>query len=157
MSAIVSEMGHKFNTAPGDSPSAIVKRQQSKSANILLTKISNNFFNRIITKSNENVFFLIWTRIKDLFAKRTGLRLSRCLTQWHQIKYSGNLTKYLDQVKACLATFNFILYVQKGLAICGFITSALSGERGSLTNPILTNDKLMNDPVLLLTKLRDIA
>jgi hypothetical protein len=145
------------NTAPGENLSATVKLQQSESANILLTKISNKLFNRIITESNNNVGFLIWTHIKDLFAKRTGLCISCCLTQWHRIKYSGNLTEYLDQVEAFLATFDSISYVEEGSAICGVITSALSEEQRSLTNPILTNDKLMNDPVMLLTKLRDIA
>jgi hypothetical protein len=107
--------------------------------------------------ANNNNGFLIWTRIKDLFAQRTGLRLSQCLTQWHKIQYKGSLTNYLDQVEACLATFDSISYVQEGSAICGVITSTLSESQGSLTNPILTNNALMLDPVLLLTKIWDIA
>jgi hypothetical protein len=129
----------------------------SEAANILLTKIGDKLYNRIITNANDNNGFLIWTCIKELFAQRTGLCLSRFLTQWHKLCYKGNLTNYLDQVKACLATFDSISYVQDGSAICGVITSALSEQRGSLTDPILTNNVLMNDPVLLLTKLCDIA
>ncbi|PLW06275.1 hypothetical protein PCANC_27766 [Puccinia coronata f. sp. avenae] len=107
--------------------------------------------------ANNNNGFLIWTRIKDLFAQRTGLCLSQCLTQWHKIQYKGSLTNYLDQVEAFLATFDSISYVQEGSAICGVITSTLSESQGSLTNPILTNNDLMLDPVLLLTKIWDIA
>ncbi|PLW11121.1 hypothetical protein PCASD_23835 [Puccinia coronata f. sp. avenae] len=146
-----------ITTDPGEAPGNSVRKKLSESANILLTKISDKLYNRIITDDNDNNGFLIWTRIKDLYAKRTGLRLSRCLTQWHKLRYDGNLTDYLDQVEACLATFDSISYVQEGSAICGVITSALSEDRSSLTDPILTNESLMNDPVLLLTKLRDIA
>ncbi|PLW38664.1 hypothetical protein PCANC_16015 [Puccinia coronata f. sp. avenae] len=142
---------------PAEVPTTRAVKQLSESANILLTKISDKLYNRIITDENDNNGYLIWTRIKDLYAKRTGLRLSRCLTQWHRIRYDGNLTKYLYQVEACLATFDSISYKQEGSAICGVITSALSKSRSSLTDPILTNESLMNDPVLLLTKLRDIA
>jgi hypothetical protein len=80
-------------------------------------------YNSVITGNNG---FLIWSRIKDLYAKQTGLHLSQCLTQWHKIRYEGNLTNYLNQFEACLATFDSILYVQEGSAICGFFTSALS-------------------------------
>jgi hypothetical protein len=107
--------------------------------------------------NNDNNGYLIWTRIKNLYAKCTGLCLSRCLTQWHKISYNGNLTDYLNQVESCLATFDSILYVQEGSVICGVITLALSKDQSSLTNPILTNETLMNNPILLLTKLRDIA
>ncbi|PLW21092.1 hypothetical protein PCASD_21744 [Puccinia coronata f. sp. avenae] len=144
-------------TDPGEAPTNAVKKKLSEAANILLTKISDKLYNRIITDANDNNGYLIWTRIKDLYAKRTGLCLSRCLTQWHKIRYNGNLTDYLDQVESCMATFDSISYVQEGSAICGVITSALSEERSSLTDPILTNEALLNDPVLLLTKLRDIA
>ncbi|PLW48308.1 hypothetical protein PCASD_02943 [Puccinia coronata f. sp. avenae] len=142
---------------PAEVPTTRAVKQLSESANILLTKISDKLYNRIITNENDNNGYLIWTRIKDLYAKRTRLRLSRCLTQWHRIRYDGNLTEYLDQVEACLATFDSISYKQEGSAICGVITLALSESRSSLTDPILTNESLMNDPVLLLTKLRDIA
>jgi hypothetical protein len=74
-----------------------------------------------------------------------------------QDRHQGSLTEYLDQVEACLATFDSISYVQEGSAICGVITSALSESRGSLMDPILTNEALMSDPVLLLTKLSKIA
>jgi hypothetical protein len=67
------------------------------------------------------------------------------------------LTTYLDQIEACLATFDSIAYVQDGSAVCGVIMSSLSEDRSSLANPIITNGTLMNDPVLLLTKLRDVA
>jgi hypothetical protein len=142
---------------PGATPVSAVKKKLSEAANILLTKISDKLYNRIITDDNDNNGYLIWTRIEELFAQRTSLRLSRCLTQWHKLRYEGNLSDYLDQVKACLATFNSISYVQEGSAICGVITSALSEERGALIDPILTNDTLMADPILLMTKLRDIA
>ncbi|PLW40732.1 hypothetical protein PCASD_09337 [Puccinia coronata f. sp. avenae] len=142
---------------PGAAPTSVVKKKLSEAANILLTKIGDKLYNRIITDANDNNGFLIWTRIKDLFSKRTGLCLSHCLTQWHRLRYDGNLTDYLDQVESCLAAFDSISYVQDGSAICGVITSALSEQCGSLTDPILTNDALMNDPVLLLTKLCDIA
>jgi hypothetical protein len=138
---------------PGAAPTNPVKKKLSEAAKILLCKISDKLYNRIITDANNNNGYLIWTRIKELYAKRTGLRLSRCLTQWHKIRYEGNLTDYLDQVESCLATFDSISYVQEGSAICGVITLALSESRSSLTDPILTNDDLMNDPVLLLTKL----
>ncbi|PLW04780.1 hypothetical protein PCANC_28911, partial [Puccinia coronata f. sp. avenae] len=64
---------------------------------------------------------------------------------------------YLDQVELCLATFDSISYVQEGSAICGVITLVSGLCRSSLTDPILTNYSLMSDPILLLTKLRDIA
>jgi hypothetical protein len=58
---------HKtVNTNPGETPSSTVKRQQSKAANILLTKISDKLYNRIITDLNDNVGYLIWTRIRSL-------------------------------------------------------------------------------------------
>jgi hypothetical protein len=142
---------------PGEAPSSAFKKHLSEAANILLTKIGDKLYNCIITNANDNNGFLIWTRIKELFGQRTGLCLSRCLTQWHCLRYNENLTEYLDQVEACLASFDFISYVQEGSAICGVITLALSEQRGSLTDPILTNEALMNDPVLLLTKLCDIA
>jgi hypothetical protein len=128
---------------PGATPSNSVKKKLLEAANILLSKISDKLYNHIITDANDNDGYLIWTRIKDLYAKRTGLRLSCCLTQWHKIWYEGNLTDYLDQVKLCLATFDSISYVQEGSAICGVITSALSKSRSSLTDPILTNNDLM--------------
>ncbi|PLW30388.1 hypothetical protein PCASD_21275 [Puccinia coronata f. sp. avenae] len=151
------ELFATVTTNPGETPSNVVKKKLSESANILPTKISDKLYNRIITDNNDNNQVLIWSRIKDLYAKRTGLCLSRCLTQWHKLRYEGNLTNYLDQVEACLATFDSISYVQEGLAICGVITSALSKDRSSLTDPILTNKALMSDPFLLLTKLCDIA
>jgi hypothetical protein len=142
---------------PGEVLPSAVKKRLSKAANILLTKIGDKLYNRIITDANDNNGFLIWTQIKEIFGQCTGLCLSRCLTQWHRLRYDGNLTEYLDQVEACLASFDLISYVQEGSSICGVITSALSEQRGSLTDPILTNEALMNNPVLLLTKLCDIA
>jgi hypothetical protein len=143
--------------APGLAPSLAVKKRLSKAANILLTNIGNKLYNQIITNNNDNNGLLIWTCIKELFAQRTGLCLSRCLTQWHKLCYKGNLSDYLDWVETCLALFDLISYVQDGSAICGVITLALSEQRGSFINPILTNDVLMNNPVLLMTKLCDIA
>jgi hypothetical protein len=70
-------------TDPGEAPGNLVRKKLSEAANILLTKISNKLYNQIITDDNDNNGFLIWTRIKDLYAKQTGLCLSRCLTQWH--------------------------------------------------------------------------
>ncbi|PLW27994.1 hypothetical protein PCASD_26554 [Puccinia coronata f. sp. avenae] len=144
-------------TDPGDRPSVSVAKKLSESANILLTKINDKLYNRIITSQNDNNGYLIWTRIRDLFAKRTGLRLSRCLAQWHKIRYEGDLTTYLDHIESCLATFDSISYVQDGSAVCGVIMSSLSEDRSSLADPIITNDELMSDPILLLTKLRDVA
>jgi hypothetical protein len=144
-------------TDPGDCPSTAAIKKLSESANILLTKINDKLYNRIITSHNDNNGYLIWTRIWELFAKRTGLRLSRCLAQWHKIRCEGDLTTYLDQIESCLATFDSISYVQDGAAVCGVIMSSLSEDRSSLADPIITNDALMKNPVLLLTKLRDVA
>jgi hypothetical protein len=83
---------------PGLNPTLAIKKKLSEAVNILLTKIGDKLYNRIITDENNNNGYLIWTRIKELFAQRTGLCLSRCLTQWHKIRYEGNLTDYLDQV-----------------------------------------------------------
>jgi hypothetical protein len=68
---------------PGAVPSNAAKKRLSKAANILLSKTSDKLYNRIINNANNNDGFLIWTQIKDLFAQRTGLCLSCCLTQWH--------------------------------------------------------------------------
>jgi hypothetical protein len=72
-------------TEPGERPTATVTKKLSESANILLTKINNKLYNRIITSLNDNNGYLIWTRIQELFAKRAGLCLSCCLAQWHKI------------------------------------------------------------------------
>ncbi|PLW28356.1 hypothetical protein PCANC_23994 [Puccinia coronata f. sp. avenae] len=151
------ELYTTVTTNPGDRLSSAATKKLSDAANILLTKIGDKLYNRIITSSNDNNGYLIWTRIHDLFAKRTGLRLSRCLSQWHKICYDGDLTTYLDQIEACLATFDSISYVQDGSAICGVIMSSLSKDRSSLADPIITNDALMSDPILLMTKLQDVA
>jgi hypothetical protein len=142
---------------PSLAPSTAVKKKLSKAANIPPNKIGNKFYNWIITNANNNKGFLIWTCIRELLAQRMGLCLSCCLTQWHKLWYEGSLTDYLDRIETCLALFDSISYIQDGSAIGGVITSTLSKQRGSLIDPILTNNFLMNDPVLLMTKLCDIA
>jgi hypothetical protein len=71
------------NVEPAKVPTTRAAKQLSESANILLTKISDKLYNRIITDENDNNGYLIWTCIKYLYAKRTRLHLSQCLTQWH--------------------------------------------------------------------------
>jgi hypothetical protein len=61
---------------PAKIPTTCAAKPLSESSNILLTKISEKLYNRIITDKNDNNGYLIWTRIKDLYAKRTGIRLS---------------------------------------------------------------------------------
>jgi hypothetical protein len=48
-------------------------------------------------------------------------------------------------------------YVQDGSAICGVIMSSLAEDCSSLADPIITNNALMANPILLMTKLWDIA
>jgi hypothetical protein len=107
------ELFATVTTNPSANPSNAAKKKLSEATNILLSKISNKLYNRIITNNNDNDGFLIWTRIKDLFAQRTGLCLSRCLPQWHLLCYDGNLNDYLDQVETCLEAFDSISYVQE--------------------------------------------
>ena len=70
------ELYTKVPSAPSASPTGQVLKKISESANILLTKISNKLYNCIITAQKNNNRYIIWTRMLDLFAKRTGLRLS---------------------------------------------------------------------------------
>jgi len=57
----------------------------------------------------------------------------------------------------CLAAFDSIAYGQESSAISGIIISKLSDERPTLTDPFNANDGIMNDHVLLINKLQDIA
>jgi hypothetical protein len=60
-------------TDPGEVPRNALKKKTLEAANILLTKISNKLYNQILTNDNSIIGFLIWTRIKDLYARQTGL------------------------------------------------------------------------------------
>jgi hypothetical protein len=64
------ELYTTVTTNPGDRLSSAATKKLSDAANILLTKISNKLYNRIITSSNDNNGYLIWMRIHDLFAKK---------------------------------------------------------------------------------------
>ncbi|KAI7961257.1 hypothetical protein MJO28_001746 [Puccinia striiformis f. sp. tritici] len=142
---------------PGPNPAARVKKQLSEAANILVNKIDDKLCTSIVTDDNDNNGYIIWTRILDIHARRTGLRLNRALSTLHKIRYEGSLSDFLDQIQASLSSLASIAYVQNPEDICGIITAKLSDDWSSLADPIMTNKVLMRDPVLLINKLRDIA
>ncbi|KNZ57651.1 uncharacterized protein VP01_2108g3 [Puccinia sorghi] len=88
---------------------------------------------------NNKKIFLIWSRIKDLYAKHMNLR------------------DFLDQVEVCLTAFDSIAYFQESSAIAKIIVSKRSDNRPNLTNPLNANKTLMNKHIILINKHRDIA
>ncbi|OAV84946.1 hypothetical protein PTTG_30927, partial [Puccinia triticina 1-1 BBBD Race 1] len=82
---------------------------------------------------------------------------TRATNKWTNLFFNGDINQFLDHVELCLAEFAAIGKVISDTDVCGFIIAKISVKRPGLTDPLLTNNVLLNNSEALIEKLRDLA
>ncbi|OAV84908.1 hypothetical protein PTTG_11010, partial [Puccinia triticina 1-1 BBBD Race 1] len=159
---LTTYLGHKDLLAtvtvdPGVNPSAAVTKKLSESAFIISSKVGDRIYHGIITPQRGSNGFAIWSKIKRMYGSNMIHNRTRATNKWTNLFFNGDINQFLDHVELCLAEFAAIGKVISDTDVCGFIIAKISVKRPGLTDPLLTNNVLLNNSEALIEKLRDLA
>ncbi|KAI7947970.1 hypothetical protein MJO28_009878 [Puccinia striiformis f. sp. tritici] len=96
----------------------------------------------------------VWTRIKEDYAAESSYHLCKVWEDWVALTYDSTLMKYLDAVLTVLGEFKTVGMDTTHKLFCCAIISNVNKVKRSLMETIMVDSSLLENPYLLLAKLR---
>ncbi|EFP93873.1 uncharacterized protein PGTG_19912 [Puccinia graminis f. sp. tritici CRL 75-36-700-3] len=142
---------------PGPNPTARIKKQMAEAGYAITMRIADFIHNGLVTEENEDNGYLIWKDVKDTYARYTTHRYTKCMTNWHAIKYEGKMLPFIRDIQDSLDAFASIAHPMPSKDVCSVIVSKLSHTRRALTDSFVFNADIMQNHLLLIARLKDVA
>jgi hypothetical protein len=117
----------------------------------LSSTVDNSIYNSIFKLTPNITAYNVWFALKTIFS------LCKVWRMWDTIHCDKGLVSYVDRCLECLGKFKTIGYntTQNVFAAC--IITRVTTIKQSLMDSLMVDEVLVNDPYLLLEKLRTFA
>jgi transposase InsO family protein len=151
------ELWAVVNQDPGPAPHNRVLKQLSDSGHVITMKIGDRVYNGLVTEANESNGYLLWKKITNTYARYTTHRFTKCMSNWHSVRYDGKMLDFIKNIEDCLDAFAAIAHPLSSKDICSVIVSKISLTRRALTDTFILNAEMMENHDMLIERLKDIA
>ena len=144
------------NPLPED-PTELQHDQYLEAAAIIGSHVADDIYNHIVTDDNLANAHAIWKELQTTYAAATILAIFHVWTAWEDVQYNKGMLQYITDMEAVLARFSAMgLDLPGHILSCGII-ARITRKRPVLMETLLSSTTMLEDPKLLIRKLRDIA
>ncbi|KAI7964673.1 hypothetical protein MJO29_002771 [Puccinia striiformis f. sp. tritici] len=151
------KLHHCIENPLPDEPTELEQEQYLEAAAIIGSHVEDNIYNHIINDDNLADAHAIWKELQTTYAAATILAIFQVWTAWEDVQYDRGMLQYITDMENVLARFSAMgLDLPGHILSCGII-ARITKKRPVLMETLLSSTTMLEDPKLLIRKLRDIA
>ncbi|KAI7957506.1 hypothetical protein MJO28_004601 [Puccinia striiformis f. sp. tritici] len=151
------ELNHCIENPLPEEPTDLETKQYLEVAAILGSHVADDIYNHIITDENLADAHAIWKELQTTYAAATILAIFHVWTAWEDVQYNKGMLQYITDMESVLARFSAMgLDLPGHILSCGII-ARITKKRPVLMETLLSSTTMLENPKLLIRKLRDIA
>ncbi|MBW0492430.1 hypothetical protein O181_032145 [Austropuccinia psidii MF-1] len=149
----------KTPLAAGETVPALNKRTKAshEAINIIASRLSHVVFLEVINNKKKDNAHLLWTKITNQYASKRAINQGMVWTDWIWSNYHGDLQEYINSCQKMNLELDAVnMKIEAELLLFSILEKLVKDLKLQHYIEVLTlNDKIIEKPNLILTKLQD--